>query len=53
VRTNLVLPPLEYLAVHRNDAVSRRIAQLARETCDFGIPRWRRPEEASAAREAS
>lgn len=50
VRTNLVLPPLEYLAVHRNDAVSRRIAQLARETCDFGRPRWRRREEAAPPR---
>ena len=45
VRTNLVLPPLAYLAVHRNDAVSRRIAELAREACDFGLPRWRRQDE--------
>ncbi|MBN9062625.1 MAG: LysR family transcriptional regulator [Rhizobiales bacterium] len=41
IKTSLALPPLEYVALHRNDAISRRVAELARETCDFGPPRWR------------
>lgn len=41
IQTSLVLPPLEYTAVHRSEAVSLRIAEIAREVCDFGRPRWR------------
>jgi len=41
VHTSLVLPPLEYTAVHRSEAISLRIAEIAREVCDFGRPRWR------------
>ena len=40
VQTNLALPPLEYVAVHANNAISRHIAELARQQCHFG--RWRR-----------
>ncbi len=38
IQTSLTLPPLEYIAVLRSDAVSQRIAQLAHEVCDFGRP---------------
>ncbi|MCY1169615.1 HTH-type transcriptional regulator YofA [compost metagenome] len=40
IQTSLLLPPLEYTAVHRSDAVSLRIAEIAREVCDFGRPQW-------------
>lgn len=41
IQTSLLLPPLEYTAVHRSDAVSLRVAEIAREVCDFSRPSWR------------
>jgi DNA-binding transcriptional LysR family regulator len=41
VPTNPVLPPVPYVALHRNDRGSRfyeGIAQLARSVCDFSLP---------------
>ena len=49
IQTSLVLPPLEYNAVHRSDAVSVRIAEIARGVCDFGQPRWHKRETNTAA----
>ncbi len=49
IQTSLVLPPLEYNAVHRSDAVSLRIAEIARGVCDFGRPRWHRRQPDTAA----
>lgn len=49
IQTSLVLPPLEYNAVHRSDAVSVRIADIARGVCDFGRPRWHRRQSGTPA----
>lgn len=49
IQTSLLLPPLEYTAVHRTDAVSLRVAEIAREVCDFGRPHWK-AERLSAGR---
>jgi DNA-binding transcriptional LysR family regulator len=40
IQTNLLIPPLEYTAMHRSDAVSLRVAAIAREVCHFGKPQW-------------
>ncbi|MFG1417557.1 LysR family transcriptional regulator [Xanthobacter sp. V0B-10] len=39
LQTNLVIPPLEYAAVYREDFIALQIADLAREHCNFAYPR--------------